>query len=138
MPRPPCGPGNCRRTLLSVMLVIKAVRGSFVFVCGIGFLAPILGAIRAAVDAVVASPLFKLVLCVLYAFGPEDIKQSSPGNIAMREELAKDGSSVESVEVTIIIMRGMCMCWGVAEIALSLIGVTLLLKVCRYFIPVEY
>ena len=100
-------------------------------------MAPILGAIRAAVDAVVASPLFKLVLCVLYAFGPEDIKQSSPGNIAMREELAKDGSA-ESIEVTIIIMRGMCMCWGVAEIALSLIGVTLLLKVCRYFIPVEY
>ena len=80
----------------------------------------------------------KLAMCVLYAFGPEDIKASSPGNVAMREELAKDGSSVESVEVTIIIMRGMCMCWGVAEIALSLIGVTLLLKVCRYFIPVEY
>ena len=119
-------------------LVIKAVRESFVFVCGIGVLAPVLGAIRTVVDAVTASPPFKLVLCVLYAFGPEDIKESSPGNVAMREELAKDGSSVESVEVTIIIMRGMCMCWGVAEIALSLIGVTLLLKVCRYFIPVEY
>ena len=124
--------------MLSVMLVIKAVRESFVFVCGIGVLAPVLGAIRTVVDVVAASPPFKLVLCVLYAFGPEDIKASSPGNVAMREELAKDGSSVESVEVTIIIMRGMCMCWGVAEIALSLIGVTLLLKVCRYFIPVEY
>jgi hypothetical protein len=124
--------------LLSVMLVIKAVRESFVFVCGIGVLAPILGAIRAAVDAVVASPPFKLVLCVLYAFGPEDIKASSPGNIALREELAKDGGSAEAIETTIIVMRCMCMCWGVAEIALSLIGVTLLLKVCRYFIPVEY
>ena len=121
-----------------LMLVIKAVRESFVFVCGIGVLAPILGAIRAAVDAVVASPPFKLVLCVLYAFGPEDIKASSPGNVALREELAKDGSSVEAIETTIIVMRCMCMCWGVAEIALSLIGVTLLLKVCRYFIPVEY
>ena len=29
-----------------------------------------------------------IVLCVLYAFGPEDIKASSPGNIALREELA--------------------------------------------------
>ena len=28
--------------------------------------------------------------------------------------------------------------WGVAEIALSLFAVTLGLKVCRYFIPVEY
>ena len=120
-----------------LMLVIKAVRESFVFVCGIGVLAPILGAIRAAVDAVVASPPFKLVLCVLYAFGPEDIKPSSPGNIALREELAKDGSA-ESIEVMIIIMRGMCVGWGVAEIALSLFAVTLGLKVCRYFIPVEY
>ena len=120
-----------------LMLVIKAVRESFVFVCGIGVLAPILGAIRAAVDAVVASPPFKLVLCVLYAFGPEDIKPSSPGNIALREELAKDGSA-ESIEVIIIIMRGMCMGWGVAEIVLSLFGVHVLLKVCRYFIPVEY
>jgi len=48
---------------------------------------------RAAVDAVVASPLFKLAMCVLYAFGPEDIKPSSPGNVALREELAKDGSA---------------------------------------------
>ena len=80
----------------------------------------------------------KLVLCVLYAFGPEDIKASSPGNIALREELAKDGSSAEAVETTIIIMRGMCIGWGVAEIALSLFGVTLLMKVCRYLIPVEY
>ena len=119
------------------MLVIKAVRESFVFVCGIGVLAPILGAIRAAVDAVVASPPFKLVLCVLYAFGPEDIKPSSPGNVALREELAEDGSA-ESIEVIIIIMRGMCIGWGVAEIALSLFAVTLGLKICRYFIPVEY
>ena len=119
------------------MLVIKAVRESFIFVCGVGFLAPILGAIRTVVDAVVASPPFKLVLCVLYAFGPEDIKPSSPGNIALREELAKDGSA-ESIEVMIIIMRGLCMGWGVAEIALSLFAVTLGLKVCRYFIPVEY
>ena len=74
---------------------------------------------------------------MLYAFGPEDIKASSPGNIALREELAKDGSA-ESIEVTIIITRGLCMGWGVVEIVLSLIGVTLLLKVCRYFIPVEY
>ena len=101
-------------------------------------MAPILGAIRAAVDAVVASPLFKLVLCVLYAFGPEDIKASSPGNIALREELAKDGGSAEAIETTIIVMRGMCIGWGVAEIALSLFAVTLGLKVCRYFIPVEY
>ena len=93
---------------------------------------------RAAVDAVVASPLFKLAMCVLYAFGPEDIKASSPGNIALREELAKDGSSAESIEVTIIVMRGMCIGWGVVEIALSLFGATLLMKVCRYFIPVEY
>ena len=78
-----------------------------------------------------------IVLCVLYAFGPEDIKASSPGNIALREELAKDGSA-ESIEVMIIIMRGMCVGWGVAEIALSLFAVTLGLKVCRYFIPVEY
>ena len=92
----------------------------------------------AAVDAVVASAPFKLVLCVLYAFGPEDIKASSPGNIALREELAKDGSSAEAVETTIIVMRGMCIGWGVVEIALSLFGATLLLKVCRYFIPVEY
>ena len=96
------------------------------------------GAIRAAVDAVVASPLFKLAMCVLYAFGPEDIKASSPGNIALREELAKEEGSAESIEVIIIIMRGMCMGWGVAEIALALCGVRLLLKVCRYFIPVEY
>ena len=121
-----------------LMLVIETVRAAFSFVCGIGVLAPILGAIRAAVDAVVASPPFKLVLCVLYAFGPEDIKASSPGNIALREELAKDGSSAESVEVTIIVMRGMCIGWGVVEIALSLFGATLLMKVCRYFIPVEY
>ena len=78
-----------------------------------------------------------IVLCVLYAFGPEDIKASSPGNIALREELAKDGSA-ESIEVMIIIMRGMCVGWGVAEIALSLFAVTLGLKICRYFIPVEY
>ena len=90
------------------------------------------------VDAVVASPLFKLAMCVLYAFGPEDIKASSPGNIALREELAKDGSSAEAVETTIIVMRGMCIGWGVVEIALSLFGATLLMKVCRYFIPVEY
>jgi len=32
----------------------------------------------------------------------------------------------------------LCIGWGVAEIALSLVGVTLLMKVCRYFIPVEY
>ena len=120
------------------MLAVTAVRESFVFVCGINFLAPILGAIRAAVDAVVASTPFKLVMGVLYAFGPEDIKASSPGNIALREELAKDGSSAESIEVTIIVMRGMCIGWGVVEIALSLFGATLLLKVCRYFIPVEY
>ena len=123
---------------LVLMLAVTAVRESFGFVCGINFLAPIRGAIRAAVDAVVASPLFKLVMCVLYAFGPEDIKASSPGNIALREELAKDGSSAEAVETTIIVMRGMCMGWGVVEIALSLFGATLLLKVCRYFIPVEY
>ena len=122
----------------SLMLAVTAVRESFAFVCGINFLAPILGAIRAAVDAVVASPPFKLVLCVLYAFGPEDIKASSPGNIALREELAKDGSSAEAVETTIIVMRGMCIGWGVVEIALSLFGATLLMKVCRYFIPVEY
>ena len=79
----------------------------------------------------------KLALCVLYAFGPEDIKPSSPGNIALREELAEDGSA-ESIEVIIIIMRGMCIGWGVAEIALSLFGVHVLLKVCRYLIPVEY
>ena len=89
------------------------------------------------VDAVVASPLFKLAMCVLYAFGPEDIKPSSPGNVALREELAKDGSA-EAVETTIIVMRGMCIGWGVVEIALSLFGATLLMKVCRYFIPVEY
>ena len=106
--------------------------------CGISVLAPVLGAIRAAVDAVVASPPFKLAMCVLYAFGPEDIKASSPGNIALREELAKDGSSAEAIETTIIVMRGMCICWGVVEIALSLFGATLLMKVCRYFIPVEY
>ena len=70
--------------------------------------------------------------------GPEDSKASSPGNVAFREELAKDGSSAESIEVTIIMMRGMCMGWGVAEIVLSLFGVHVLLKVCRYFIPVEY
>ena len=121
-----------------LMLVIKAVRESFVFVCGVGFLAPIRGAIRAAVDAVVASPLFKLAMCVLYAFGPEDIKASSPGNIALREELAKDSGSAEAIEVTIIVMRGMCICFGVAEIAFALTGVTFLLKVCRYVIPVEY
>ena len=63
---------------------------------------------------------------------------SSPGNIALREELAKDGSSAEAVETTIIVMRGMCIGWGVVEIALSLFGATLLMKVCRYFIPVEY
>ena len=97
-----------------------------------------MGANVDTVDAVVASPLFKLVLCVLYAFGPEDIKPSSPGNIALREELAKDGSSAEAVETTIIVMRGMCIGWGVVEIALSLFGATLLMKVCRYFIPVEY
>ena len=85
-----------------------------------------------------ASPPFKLVLCVLYAFGPEDIKPSSPGHIALREELAKDGGSAEAIETTIIVMRGMCICWGVVEIALSLFGATLLMKVCRYFIPVEY
>ena len=119
-------------------LVIKAVRESFVFVCGIGVLAPVLGAIRTVVDAVTASPPFKLVLCVLYAFGPEDIKASSPGNVALREELAKDGGSAEAIETTIIVMRGMCICWGVVEIALSLFGATLLMKVCRYFIPVEY
>ena len=123
---------------LVLMLAVTAVRESFVFVFGINFLAPIRGAIRAAVDAVVASPLFKLAMCVLYASGPEDIKASSPGNIALREELAKDGSSAESVEVTIIVMRGMCIGWGVVEIALSLFGATLLLKVCRYFTPVEY
>ena len=83
------------------------------------------------------SPPFKLVMCVLCAFGPEDIKASSPGNIALREELAKDGSA-ESIEVIIIIMRGLCMGWGVAEIVLSLFGVHVLLKVCRYLIPVEY
>ena len=75
---------------------------------------------------------------MLYAFGPEDIKPSSPGNVALREELAKDGGSAEAIETTIIVMRGICMCFGVAEIALSLIGATALLKVCRYFIPVEY
>jgi hypothetical protein len=123
--------------LFIVGSVIKAVRAAFSFVCGISVLAPILGAIRAAVDAVVASPPFKLVMCVLYAFGPEDIKASSPGNIALREELANDGSA-ESIEVIIIIMRGMCMGWGVAEIVLALFGVHVLLKVCRYFIPVEY
>ena len=122
---------------LVLMLAVTAVRESFVFVCGINFLAPIRGAIRAVVDAVVASPLFKLVLCVLYAFGPEDIKPSSPGNIALREELAKDGSA-ESIEVIIIIMRGLCIGWGVAEIVLALFGVHVLLKVCRYLIPVEY
>ena len=119
-------------------LVGRALRESFVFVCGIGVLAPIRGAIRAAVDAVVASPPFKLVLCVLYAFGPEDIKPSSPGNIALREELAKEEGSAEAIELAIIIMRGFCVGWGVAEIALSLCAVQLLLKVCRYFIPVEY
>ena len=77
-------------------------------------------------------------MCVLYAFGPEDIKASSPGNIALREELAKEEGSAESIEVIIIIMRGMCIGWGVAEIALSLVGATLLMKVCRYSIPVEY
>ena len=123
---------------LVLMLAVTAVRESFSFVCGINFLAPILGAIRAAVDAVVASAPFKLAMCVLYAFGPEDIKASSPGNIALREELAKDGSSAEAVETTIIVMRGMCIGWGVVEIALSLFGATLLMKVCRYFIPVEY
>ena len=45
-------------------------------------------------------------MCVLYAFGPEDIKASSPGNIALREELAKEEGSAESIEVIIIIMRG--------------------------------
>ena len=120
-----------------LMLVIETVRAAFSFVCGIGVLAPILGAIRAAVDAVVASPPFKLVTCVLYAFGPEDIKPSSPGNIALREELAEDGSA-ESIEVIIIIMRGLCIGWGVAEIVLALFGVHVLLKVCRYLIPVEY
>ena len=118
-----------------LMLVIETVRAAFSFVCGIGVLAPILGAIRAAVDAVVASPPFKLVLCVLYAFGPEDIKESSPGNIALREQLAKDGSSAETIETTMIVHRGICMGWGVAEIFLSLLGVTLLMKVCRYFTP---
>ena len=118
-----------------MMLVIETVRAAFSFVCGIGVLAPILGAIRAAVDAVVASPPFKLVLCVLYAFGPEDIKESSPGNIALREQLAKDGSSTETIETTMIVHRGICMGWGVAEIFLSLLGVTLLMKVCRYFTP---
>ena len=122
---------------LVLMLAVTVVRESFVFVCGFGVLAPVLGAIRTVVDAVTASPPFKLVLCVLYAFGPEDIKASSPGNIALREELAKDGSA-ESIEVMIIIMRGMCVGWGVAEIALSLFAVTLGLKICRYFIPVEY
>ena len=77
-------------------------------------------------------------MCVLYAFGPEDIKPSSPNNVALREEGVRDGRPDEAIEATIIIMRGMCMGWGVAEIALSLFGVTLLLKVCRYFIPVEY
>ena len=77
-------------------------------------------------------------MCVLYAFGPEDIKASSPGNLALREELAKDGGSAEAIETTIIVMRGMCICFGVAEIAFALTGVTFLLKVCRYFIPVEY
>ena len=120
---------------LVLMLAVTAVRESFSFVCGINFLAPILGAIRAAVDAVVASPPFKLVLCVLYAFGPEDIKESSPGNIALREQLAKDGSSAETIETTMIVHRGICMGWGVAEIFLSLLGVTLLMKVCRYFTP---
>ena len=124
--------------MLSMRLVLNAVRASFVFVCGIGILAPILGAIRSAVDVVVTSLPFKLAMCVLYAFGPEDSKASSPGNVAFREELAKDGSSAEAVETTIIIMRGMCIGWGVAEIALSLFAVTLGLKVCRYFIPVEY
>ena len=118
-----------------LMLVIETVRAAFSFVCGIGVLAPILGAIRAAVDAVVASPLFKLAMCVLYAFGPEDIKESSPGNIALREQLAKDGSSAETIETTMIVHRGICMGWGVAEIFLSLLGVTLLMKVCRYFTP---
>ena len=122
---------------LVLMLAITAVRAVFSIGSRLRVLAPILGAIRSAVDAVVASTPFKLVLCVLYAFGPEDIKASSPGNIALREELAKDGSA-ESVEVMIIIMRGMCVGWGVAEIALSLFAVTLGLKICRYFIPVEY
>ena len=94
--------------------------------------------LAAHVDVVVTSLPFKLAMCVLYAFGPEDSKPSSPGNVAFREELAKDGSSAESIEVTIIMMRGMCMGWGVAEIVLALFGATLLLKVCRYFIPVEY
>ena len=77
-------------------------------------------------------------MCVLYAFGPEDIKASSPGNIALREELAKDGGSAEAIETTIIVMRGICMCFGVAEIAFALIGTTALLRICRYFTPVEY
>ena len=124
--------------LLVLALVGRALRESFVFVCGVGFLAPVLGAIRSAVDAIVASTPFKLVLCVLYAFGPEDIKPSSPGNVALREQLTEEGSSAESIEATIIITRGLCIGCGVAEIVLSLIGVTLLLKVCRYFIPVEY
>ena len=77
-------------------------------------------------------------MCVLYAFGPEDIKASSPGNIALREELAKEEGSAESIEVIIIIMRGLCIGWGVAEIVLALFGVHVLLNVCRYLIPVEY
>ena len=81
---------------------------------------------------------FKLVLCVLYAFGPEDIKPSSPNNVALREEGVRDGREAEAIEATIIITRGLCMGWGVAEIALALFGVNVLLKVCRYFIPVEY
>ena len=71
---------------------------------------------------------------MLYAFGPEDIKPSSPGIVALREELAK-GGSIQNIEVIIIIMRCMCVGWGVAEIFLSLLGVTLLMKVCRYFTP---
>ena len=74
---------------------------------------------------------------MLYAFGPEDIKPSSPGIVALREELAK-GGSIQNIEVIIIIMRCMCVGWGVAEIVLSLFAVHVLLKVCRYFIPVEY
>ena len=119
-------------------LAVNAVRAVFSIGSRLRVLAPILGAIRAAVEGVVTSPPFKLAMCVLYAFGPEDSKAASPGNVAFREELAKDGTSAESIEVTIIMMRGMCMGWGVAEIVLSLFAVHVLLKVCRYFIPVEY
>ena len=53
------------------------------------------------------------------------------------EDIANDGSA-ESIEVIIIIMRGMCMGWGVAEIVFALFVTHTLLKICRYFIPVEY